>query len=72
MRFLYHENRSTGSIKEARGHTGSLERDGAKIALLKRKHSKIQNFISPCCSCGIVCLPLEFIHLNQPKAFHNS
>jgi len=29
MRFLYHENRSTGSIEEARGHTDSMERQGA-------------------------------------------
>jgi len=25
MRFLYHENRSTGSIEEATGHTDSME-----------------------------------------------
>jgi len=29
MRFLYHGNRSTGSIEEARGHTDSMERQGA-------------------------------------------
>jgi len=29
MRFLYHENRSTDSIEEARGHTESMETQGA-------------------------------------------
>jgi hypothetical protein len=29
MRLLYHEIRSTGSIEEARGHTDSMERQGA-------------------------------------------
>ena len=29
MRLLYHENWSTGSIEEARGHTDSMERQGA-------------------------------------------
>jgi len=29
MRILYHGNRSTGSIEEARGHTDSMERQGA-------------------------------------------
>jgi hypothetical protein len=33
MRFLYYENRSTGSIKEARGHTGSMERQGPNACL---------------------------------------
>jgi len=28
MKFLYHENRSTGSIEEARGHTESMDRQG--------------------------------------------
>jgi len=33
MRFLYHKNRSTGSIEEARGHTDSMERQGANCCV---------------------------------------
>jgi len=33
MRFLDHENWSTGSIEEARGHTESMERKGANCCL---------------------------------------
>jgi len=33
MRFLYHENRSTGLIEKARGHTDSTERQGANGCL---------------------------------------
>jgi len=33
MRFLYHENRSTGTIEEAGGHTDNMERQGADDCL---------------------------------------
>jgi len=42
MRFLYHENRSTGSVEEARGHTDSMERQGTNSCLAGKE--KIQKY----------------------------
>jgi len=47
MNFLYHENRSTGSVEEARGHTESMERQQPNaLSSWKWKNSKIRNRIS--------------------------
>jgi len=46
-RFLQHENRSTGSIEDARGHTGFMEgQEPNALFSWKGKDSKIQNLIS--------------------------
>jgi hypothetical protein len=37
MRFLYHENGSTGSIEESRGHTDSMERQGLNACLVAKE-----------------------------------
>jgi len=48
MRFLCHENQSTGSIEDARGHTASMERQGTDaLSSWKGKDTKTQNVISP-------------------------
>jgi len=42
MRFLCHENQSSGSIKDAGGHTDSMEGQGPNaLAAWKGKDSKI-------------------------------
>jgi len=71
MRFLYHEDRSTGSIEEPRGHTDSMERQGANgcVAGKERilKYKLYHHFVLV---LFFVC-PLHLYIWNNRPAFTN-
>ena len=58
MRFLCHENRSTGSVEDSTGPRDSTKgQEPNALSSWKEKYSKIQNLLSPQCSCALLCLP---------------